>query len=399
MRGAAKHPTIHRTASAPAPVFSSPPTSIALRWRNPCIEASTLTAGKYEILSYDLAIWNDAAKLNTLCSHLFWVLSLFLVGSHWMDTGLWAISCDLVNERIFADKGPSSQSCGFSSTVWVWEVDRKEGWALKNRCFWTVVLEKTLESPFGLKGDQTHQSQRKSVLNIHWKDWCWSWNSNILATWFEKLIHWKRPWCWERLKAGGEGDDRRWCGWMASLTQWTWLWANSMREWRTEEPGVLWSKITKSQTRLSNWATMIREEANRGLSFSWVRTDILTKPACEMTTSKPKHGGGNGSRLQRSCLENPRDRGAWWAAVYGVTQSQTPLKRLGSSSSSRPEHEPPSVPPRPTRVSSASLGSRGGKAGGIVVARVWAAPGLWFSRSLRSPALSIRPFLIASTLF
>ena len=64
---------------------------------------------------------------------------------------------------------------------------------------------------------------KKSVLNIHWKDWCWSWNSNTLATWYEELIHWKRPGCWERLKAGGEGDDQGWDGWMASPTQWAWV--------------------------------------------------------------------------------------------------------------------------------------------------------------------------------
>ena len=56
-------------------------------------------------------------------------------------------------------------------------------------------------------------------MNIHWKDWCWSWNSNTLATWFGELTHWKRPWSWERLKARGEGDDRGWEGWMASLTR------------------------------------------------------------------------------------------------------------------------------------------------------------------------------------
>ena len=53
---------------------------------------------------------------------------------------------------------------------------------------------------------------KKSVLNIHWKDWCWSWNSNTLATWCEELTHWKRPWCWERSKAGGEGHNRGWDG-------------------------------------------------------------------------------------------------------------------------------------------------------------------------------------------
>ena len=104
---------------------------------------------------------------------------------------------------------------GFSSSpVWMWELDHKESWAPKNWCFWTVVLEKTLES-LGLQGDQTSQFQKKSVLNIHWKDWCWSWNSNTLTTWCEELTHWKTPWCWERLKAGGEADDRGWNGWMA----------------------------------------------------------------------------------------------------------------------------------------------------------------------------------------
>ena len=55
-----------------------------------------------------------------------------------------------------------------------------------------------------------------SVLNIHWKDWCWSWSSSTLTTWCIELTHWKRLWCWERLKVGGEGDNRGWDGWMAS---------------------------------------------------------------------------------------------------------------------------------------------------------------------------------------
>ena len=78
-----------------------------------------------------------------------------------------------------------------------------------------------------------------SVLNIHGKDWWWSWNSNTLATWFEEQTHLKRPWCWERLKAGGEGDDRGWDGWMASLAQWTWVWASFGSWWWTGKPGVL----------------------------------------------------------------------------------------------------------------------------------------------------------------
>ena len=72
------------------------------------------------------------------------------------------------------------------------------------------VVEDFCES-LGLQGDPTSLSERRSVLGIHWKDWCWSWKSNTLATQWEELTHLKRPWCWERLRAGGEGDDRmRW---------------------------------------------------------------------------------------------------------------------------------------------------------------------------------------------
>ena len=78
----------------------------------------------------------------------------------------------------------------------------------------------------------TARSSNQSILkeispDIHWKDWCWSWNSNSLGTWYKELTHCKRPWCWEILKAGREGDDRGWDGLMASLTQWTWVWASS----------------------------------------------------------------------------------------------------------------------------------------------------------------------------
>jgi len=87
----------------------------------------------------------------------------------------------------------------------------------------------------GQQGDQPSPSER-ILLDIHWKDWCWSWSSSTLATWCEEPTHWKRPWCWERLRAGGEAGVRGWDGWMASPTQWTWVWANSRRHWRTGEP-------------------------------------------------------------------------------------------------------------------------------------------------------------------
>ena len=139
----------------------------------------------------------------------------------------------------FANKGPSSQGYGFSSShVWMWELDYKESWAPKNWCFWTVVLQKTVESPLDCK--EIQPVHPKSVLNIHWKDWCWSWNSNTLATWCKELSHLKKPWCWERLRAGGGGDDRGWDGWIASPTQWTWVWVDSGSWWWTGRLSVLW---------------------------------------------------------------------------------------------------------------------------------------------------------------
>ena len=155
----------------------------------------------------------------------------------------------------FANKGLSSQGYGFSSGhVWMWELDYKESWALKNWCFWTVMLEKTLESPLDCKEIQpVHPKDDQSWVFVHWKDWCWSWNSNTLATSCEELTHWKRPWCWERLRAGGEGDDGGWDGWMASPTQWTWVWVDSESWWWSGRPGVL--RFMGSQRARHDWAT------------------------------------------------------------------------------------------------------------------------------------------------
>ena len=133
-----------------------------------------------------------------------------------------------------------------------------ESWTIKKAEHWRMMLlncgvgEDSWES-LGLQRDPTSPSSRKSVLNIHWKDWCWSWNAHTLATWCEELTHWKRTWCWERLKAGGEGDDGWWDGWRASLTQWTWVWINSRSWWWTGRPGVLQS--TGLQKVGHNWAT------------------------------------------------------------------------------------------------------------------------------------------------
>ena len=114
------------------------------------------------------------------------------------------------------------------------------------------VGEDSWES-LGLQGDPTSPSLRRSVLGVHWKNWCWSWNSNTLATSWEELTHWKRLWCWERLGAGGEGNNRGWDGWMASLTRWTWVWVNSRGWWWTGRPGVL--RFMGSQRVGHDWAT------------------------------------------------------------------------------------------------------------------------------------------------
>ena len=176
----------------------------------------------------------------------------------------------------FANKGPSSQGYGFSSShVWMWELDYKESWAPKNWCIWTVALEKTLESPFDCKIKPL--ILKEISLNVHWKDWCWSWNSSTLATWCEELSHWKRPWCWERPKAG-EGDDRGWDGWMASPTWWTRIWASSGSWCWSGKPGVLQSMGL--QRAGHDWVTLLitdHKETRKAADF-WHITDNLPFP-------------------------------------------------------------------------------------------------------------------------
>ena len=128
-----------------------------------------------------------------------------------------------------------------SSHVWMWELDYKESWVPKNWCFWTVVLEKTLDSPLDFKeiqpvnpkGDQSWifigRTDAEAETPILWPPVG------------KKLSHWKRPWWWERLKAGGEGDDRGWDGCMSSPTQWNWVWVDSGSWWWTGKPGMPWS--------------------------------------------------------------------------------------------------------------------------------------------------------------
>ena len=118
----------------------------------------------------------------------------------------------------FANKGPSSQGYGFSSSHYgceSWTIKKAEHWRIDAFELW--CWRRLLIAPWTAR--RSNQSILKEISpGFHWKDWCWSWNANTLATWWEELTHWKRPWCWERLGAGGEGDDRGWDGWMASPT-------------------------------------------------------------------------------------------------------------------------------------------------------------------------------------
>ena len=155
----------------------------------------------------------------------------------------------------------SSQGYGFSSGhVWMWELDCEESWAPKNWCFWTVVSEKTLESPLDCKEIQAvHPKGDQSWVFIGRTD-AEAETPITLATWYEELTHWKRPWCWEGLRAGGEGDDRGRDGWMASPTRSTWVWVNSGSWWWTGRPGVLQYMGSKRvghdwATELTDWLT------------------------------------------------------------------------------------------------------------------------------------------------
>ena len=161
----------------------------------------------------------------------------------------------VLKSRDIANKGSSSQAYGFpSSHVWMWELDSEEGWVSAEELMLLNcgVGEDSWEF-LGLQGDPTSPSSRKSVLNIHWKDWCWGWNSNTLSTWCKELTHWKRVGSWERLKTGGEGVNRGWDHLMASPTLWTWVWASSRGWWWRGRPGMLQSM--GSQRIRHKWAT------------------------------------------------------------------------------------------------------------------------------------------------
>ena len=102
------------------------------------------------------------------------------------------------------------------------------------------------------------------------------------ALWWKELIHWKRPWCWERLKTGGEGDDRGWDGWMTSLIQWTWVWTNSGRQWNTGEPGML---LSMGWQRIEHDRATEQQQYKFKFIFTWVRETNFMKEYLSLTRS------------------------------------------------------------------------------------------------------------------
>ena len=143
--------------------------------------------------------------------------------------------------RDIANKGPSSQSYGFTSShVWMWELDSRKAQCQRIDASELWCWRRLLRVPW------TARRSNRSILKeispeYSFEELMLKLKLQSFATWCEELTPWKRPWSWERLKAGGEGDNRGWDGWMASLTQCTWVWVNS-RNWRwTGWLGVLQS--------------------------------------------------------------------------------------------------------------------------------------------------------------
>ena len=141
----------------------------------------------------------------------------------------------------FANKGPFNQRYDFSSShIWIWELNYKESWVWRIDTFELWCWRRLLRVPWTVR--KSNQSILKEISpEYSLMEWCWSWSSSTLATWYKELTPWKRPWCWERLKVGREGDDRGWDGWVASPSWWRWVWVGSGNWWWTGKPGVLQS--------------------------------------------------------------------------------------------------------------------------------------------------------------
>ena len=177
----------------------------------------------------------------------------------------------------------------------------KERWVLKNWCFWAVVLEKTLENPLDCKEIKpVNPKGNQSWIFIGRID-AEAETLNTLATWCEEPTHWKRSWCWERLRVGGERDDRGWDVWMASLAD--------GHEFE-QAPAV-----GDRQGSLANSSPWGHKESDKTEQLNRTEAKEQSWPGREKTGNyfvlMEKTREGNGNPVQYSCLENPMDSGAW----------------------------------------------------------------------------------------
>ena len=223
----------------------------------------------------------------------------------------------------FVNKGPSSQACGFSSGhVWMWELDYEEGWAPKNWCFWTVVLEKSLEGPLDCKeiqpvhseGDQPWdffgRNDAKAEAPVLWSPHAKSW---LIRKDFDAGRDWGQE------KKGTTEDEM--AGWHHRLDGHESEWTPGDGEW---QGGLAccspWDRKESDTTERLNNNKVVLVAKNPPANAGNIR-DAGSIPG----SGRPS-GGGHGNPLQYSCLENPTDRKAWQATVHRVAKSQTQLK-------------------------------------------------------------------------
>jgi len=172
---------------------------------------------------------------------------------------------------LLCQQSPSSQGYGFSGGhVWMWELDCEESWAPKNWCLWTVVLEKTLESP--LDSRRSNQSILKISPGISLEGMMLKLKLQYFGHLMWRVDSLEKTLTQEALGAGGEWDDRGWDGWMTSLTRWTWVWVNSGSWWWTGRPGML--RFMESWTVGHDWPSELNWTDTLKL-YTWVKKNEI----------------------------------------------------------------------------------------------------------------------------
>ena len=240
-------------------------------------------------------------------------------------------SCDQPRQHIkkqrhyFANKGPCSQNdCFSSSHAWMWELDYKESWALKNWCFWTVVLEKTLESPLDCKEIQPVNPKGD-------QSWIFLGGTDAEAgtpiLWPPDVKNWligKDPDAGKDWRQEGKGTTG-WKGWMASPTRWTWVWVNYGSWWWTGRPGVLGRKVRHDRDWTirggADWLLRVGAESSPG-----ARAPRLFPPHPgfrdpRTPAQKASQGRGPAPRRLRGTLGGRADglgSSVWWPAARGA---------------------------------------------------------------------------------